>query len=280
MLVPAGAGEEVRRGAQDFPGVRRWKVWARGARHPRALCSPSRSSATATRTSGAPYTARVSSRAHLAEAVKPLLRGYSHAVAAVAAAAGTVVLVTRTAGDVPKQVSLLVYGVSMVVLFGVSALYHMGSWTPPRRALLRRLDHANIFVLIAGTYTPVAVNVLGGAWRIGVLTTLWGAAIGGSLAVAPRLRLARWGLTLVYLLMGWVGLLVLPQVVAAVGAGVLLLAAGGLLYSAGAVVYALRRPRLWPRVFGYHEAFHLLVIAASGLFYAFVIACVIPHPRP
>jgi hemolysin III len=219
-------------------------------------------------------------RVEVAASVKPILRGHSHGVAAVAAAVGTVVLVGRTAGDVPKQLSLLVYGISMVVLFSVSALYHVGSWAPPRRALLRRLDHTNIFLLIAGTYTPVAVNVLGGGWRVGVLAALWGIALCGSIAVAPRLRLPRRVLVLTYLLMGWVGLLVLPQVVAAVGAGVWLVAAGGVLYSVGAIVYTLRRPRLWPRVFGYHEAFHLLVIAAAGLFYAFVVAFVIPHPRP
>jgi hemolysin III len=215
-----------------------------------------------------------------AEVVKPLLRGYSHAVFAVVAAVGTVILIVRTAGDAPKQLSVLVYGISLVVLFGVSGLYHVGTWSPRRRALLRRIDHADIFLLIAGTYTPVAVNVLGGGWRVAVLATLWGAALAGALAVAPVLRIPRWVLIGLYLLMGWVGLLVMPQVAGAVGAGVLLLAGGGALYSVGAVIYALRRPRLWPRVFGYHEAFHLLVIAASCLFYAFVAAFVVPHARP
>ena len=216
----------------------------------------------------------------LTDSVKPLLRGWSHAVAAVLAGAGTVFLLAKTAGDTPKQISLLIYGLSLVVLFAVSALYHVGSWSAKRRALLRRLDHANIFVLIAGTYTPVAVNVLVGGWRIGVLVTLWGAALCGSVAVAPQLRIPRWALVGVYLLMGWVGLLVLPQVASRVGSGVLLLAGGGALYSGGAVMYALRRPRLWPRVFGYHEAFHLMVIAASCLFYAFVVGFVVPHERP
>jgi hemolysin III len=222
----------------------------------------------------------VSIPAPAGDAVKPLLRGYSHAVAAVIAGVGTVVLLALTAGDTPKLISVLIYGLSLVVLFAVSALYHVGTWTPRRRALLRRLDHANIFVLIAGTYTPVAVNVLGGGWRIAVLVTLWGAALCGAVAVAPVLRIPRWVLTGLYLLMGWVGLLVMPQVASRVGAGVLLLAGGGALYSVGAVMYALRRPRLWPRVFGYHEAFHLLVIAASGLFYAFMVACIVPHERP
>ncbi len=211
---------------------------------------------------------------------KPILRGYSHAVAAVVGGVGTVFLLARTAGDAPKLISVLVYGLSLVVLFGVSALYHVGTWSPARRALLRRLDHANIFVFIAGTYTPVAVNVLDQPWRIAVLVTLWAAALCGALTVAPALHIPRWALTGLYLLMGWVGLLVMPQVAGRVGAGVLLLAGGGALYSVGAVMYALRRPRLWPRVFGYHEAFHLLVIAASCLFYAFVVAFVVPQERP
>ena len=209
--------------------------------------------------------------------MKPLLRGYSHAVAAVVAGAGTVVLLARTAGDTPKLISVLIYGVSLVVLFTVSALYHVGSWSPSRRAVLRRLDHTNIFLFIAGTYTPVAVNVLDGAWRIVVLATLWAAALCGAVAVAPQLRIPRGALVAVYLLMGWVGLLVLPQIAARVGWGVLLIAGGGALYSVGAVMYALRRPRLWPRVFGYHEAFHLMVIAASCLFYAFVVSFIVPH---
>jgi hemolysin III len=216
----------------------------------------------------------------LTGAVKPLLRGWSHAVAAVVAGAGTIVLLVKTAGDAPKLISVLIYGLSLVVLFAVSALYHVGNWSPARRALLRRLDHANIFLLIAGTYTPVAVNVLDGWVRIAVLASLWSAALLGSIALAPQLRLPRWALVGVYLLMGWVGLLVLPQVASRVGAGVLLLAGGGALYSGGAVMYALRRPRLWPRVFGYHEAFHLMVIAASCLFYAFVVGFIVPHARP
>ena len=219
-------------------------------------------------------------RTQVGDAVKPLLRGYSHAVAAVVAGAGTVVLLVRTAGDTPKLISVLIYGVSLVVLFTVSALYHVGSWSPSRRALLRRLDHTNIFLLIAGTYTPVAVNVLDGVWRYVVLATLWAAALCGAVAVAPRVRIPRGALVAVYLLMGWVGLLVLPQVAARVGWGVLLIAGGGALYSVGGVMYALRRPRLWPRVFGYHEAFHLMVIAASCLFYAFVVSFVVPHERP
>jgi hemolysin III len=222
----------------------------------------------------------VSTPAPASADVKPLLRGYSHAVAAVVGGAGTVFLLARTAGDGPRLVSVLIYGLSLVVLFGVSALYHMGTWSPARRALLRRLDHANIFVFIAGTGTPVAVNVLDGAWRVTMLVTLWGAALCGAVAVAPVLRIPRRALTGAYLLMGWVGLVAMPQVTGRVGAGVLLLAGGGVLYSVGALMYALRRPRLWPRVFGYHEAFHLLVIAASCLFYAFVMAFVVPHQRP
>jgi hemolysin III len=222
----------------------------------------------------------VSTPAPAGSPVKPLLRGYSHAVAAVVGGLGTAFLLARTAGDAPKLISVLVYGVSLVVLFGVSALYHVGTWSPARRALLRRLDHANIFVFIAGTGTPVAVNVLDGGWRVAVLVTLWGAALGGAVAVAPVLRIPRGVLTGMYLLMGWVCLVAMPQVAGRVGAGALLLAGGGALYSVGAVMYALRRPRLWPRVFGYHEAFHLLVIAASCLFYAFVVAFVVPHERP
>src|SRR4029453_15319073 len=124
-------------------------------------------------------------------AVKPLLRGYLHLGAAILAVIGTIALVLLALGDPPKQVTLAIYGLSSVWLFGMSALYHIGSWEPRREALLRRLDHANIFILIAGTYTPIAYNVMTGWWRIGILVTVWGLALAGVCAAAPALGVAR-----------------------------------------------------------------------------------------
>src|SRR5262245_45157815 len=110
---------------------------------------------------------------------KPLLRGYLHLGAALLTLIGTIVLLVLAGGDRAKQVSLLIYGGSAELLFTMSALYHIGTWQPQQRALLRRLDHANIFALIAGTYTPIALNVMTGGWRVGILVAVWGLSLAG-----------------------------------------------------------------------------------------------------
>lgn len=228
-----------------------------------------------------PLAALVDTAMDTAAMAKPLLRGYSHAVAAVAALAGAVLLLRLSAGDPPKQFSLLVYGASTVLLFTISALYHLGNWSPRRHALLRRIDHANIFVLIAGTYTPVVYNVLGGWWRIGLLAAVWGVAALGMVVVAAVPGMRRPLRVALYVGMGWAALVGGPVMVRALGAPALLLPAiGGALYTLGAVGYALHRPRLWPRVFGYHELFHLAVIAASAVFFVFILHDIVPFARP
>jgi hemolysin III len=211
---------------------------------------------------------------------KPLLRGYLHAAAAVAAVICTVLLAVRSAHDRPKQISLLVYGASSILLFGWSAFYHLGNWSSGVRALFRRIDHANIFVLIAGTYTPVAFNLLTGAGRTALLVIIWSLAALGMLAAAPALRIPRQVMAGLYIAMGWVALGFLPQIAHAIGVrSLLLLAVGGVLYSLGALAYAVHRPDPWPRVFGYHEVFHLATIGAAAAFLAFMIRHVLPYPR-
>jgi hemolysin III len=216
-----------------------------------------------------------------AASVRPLLRGYSHAAAAVAALAGTVALVGLAAGDWLKQTSLLVYGATSVLLFTASALFHTAGWSPRWHRILRRLDRASIFLFIAGTATPVVYNLLPEPRRTALLLLVWGLAGLGAAAVAPVLRTPRGLVIGLYMGIGWIALALVPALLAARGPrAVLLLALGGSLYTAGALVYALRRPRLWPRVFGFHEAFHLLVIAANAVFFVFMLLYVIPYPRP
>ncbi|MHB8571349.1 MAG: PAQR family membrane homeostasis protein TrhA [Candidatus Dormibacteria bacterium] len=211
---------------------------------------------------------------------KPLLRGWSHAVAAAAALAGTVVLLALARDDRPKQASLLVYGFCMVLLLAVSATYHIGNWSPSVRARLRRFDHANIFLMIAGTYTAVCFNLLSGYWRIGVLTGIWIIALAGIASVSPALRIPRQALALLYLLMGWVAVAAIGQLVTPLGLiGILLIVLGGVLYSTGAAFYAFKWPRLWPRVFSYHEVFHVLVVGASAVFYLTILIYVVPFHR-
>jgi hemolysin III len=211
---------------------------------------------------------------------KPLLRGWSHAVAAVVAVAGLVSLVVITRHDPAKLVSMAVYGTGLVLLFAVSATYHIFNWPPRVKDWLRRADHATIFVFIAATYTPLVFNVLDGWWRLGVLITIWICALAGVVGAAPFLRIPRAALASLYLAMGWIAVVALVPLSAALGwAAALLMALGGLQYSLGAAAYAFRRPRLWPRVFGYHEVFHLAVITASITFYVIVVYYAVPYHR-
>lgn len=212
--------------------------------------------------------------------IKPLLRGYLHACAAVFAIIGTIFLLVLTVGDVPKQLSLLIYGVSSILLFGWSAFYHIGTWSVQRRAFMRSIDHANIFVLIAGTYTPIVFNVMTGGWRIGILVVIWLLAIIGVATAAPAVHLPRWATATLYVVMGWVVVAALPELVARIGIkGMSLLLLAGILYTLGAVAYALRKPTLWPRVFSFHEVFHLATILANGAFFTFMVLYVVPFVR-
>jgi hemolysin III len=198
---------------------------------------------------------------------KPLLRGVSHEIAAGVALAGLVALVLLAPGP-RARLGSLVYGSSLVGLFSVSALYHRPTWGPRARLWMRRLDHSAIFLLIAGTFTPLCL-LLGDDRARTVLAVVWAGAGLGILRALLWPRAPRAVATALYLLLGWAAVPLVPAMYRALGPGALaLLAGGGVLYSVGAVIYATRRPDPFPRVFGYHEIFHALVIAAAGLHFA------------
>jgi hemolysin III len=203
----------------------------------------------------------------LAPRTKPLLRGVSHEIAAGVALAGLVALVLLAPGP-RARLGALVYGVSLVALFSVSALYHRPTWSPRARLWMRRLDHSAIFLLIAGTFTPLCL-LLGDARAHTLLAVVWAGAGLGILRALLWPRAPRWVATALYLGLGWAAIPLVPAMYRALGPLPLaLLAGGGILYSVGAVIYATRRPDPFPRVFGYHEVFHALVIAAAGLHFA------------
>lgn len=202
---------------------------------------------------------------------RPMLRGWSHAIAAVGAAAFTVALVIRCLGDSPRLSTMLLYGLASVGLYAWSALYHVVTWSPDRRKLLQAVDHSNIFVVIAATSTAIGGNVLVGWERVLLLASVWLVAMVGVLATVLRVKLAPMARVGLCLLAGLTGLLALPGLVSALPVTALgSMVAGGALYAIGGLIYATKRPDPIPWLFGYHELFHLLVIAGWGAF-AFVI---------
>jgi hemolysin III len=176
------------------------------------------------------------------------------------------------------RVAVSVYAVTLVALFGVSALYHRVNWgSISARRWIRRLDHSMIFMLIAGTYTPFALLALHGPLGLAILVVVWTGALTGAVFNLMWSTAPKWLRAVIYISLGWVAVAAMPQLAAAIGlAGLALLALGGLLYTAGAVIYAVKRPDPLPAVFGYHEVFHALVIVAAAVQYAVIAFWVLP----
>jgi hemolysin III len=206
-----------------------------------------------------------------AAVLKPRMRGWLHAGVFPLALVGGIVLiaVSRSAAAV---VACAVYALSACLLFGTSAVYHRGTWGPRGEAVLRRLDHANIFLIIAGTYTPLAVLLLPSDQQLVLLALVWAGALVGIAFRVLWIGAPRWLYTPSYIALGWVAVFNLPDFARSGGTAVAaLVVAGGLLYTAGAVVYGLRRPDPSPAWFGFHEVFHALTIAAFTAHYTAIL---------
>jgi hemolysin III len=205
--------------------------------------------------------------AEVVQAVKPRLRGWLHAGAAPVALAAGIVLVSLA----PTPLGRLggaIFLVASVLLFGISGVYHRGTWRRPWDGILRRLDHANIYVFIAASYTPLALLLLSGPSRVALLSTIWTAAFCGMIFRLCWLSAPRWLYTSLYLVMGWAAVGWLGAFLAAGGPRVLMLIlAGGACYTAGAVVYGRRHPDPWPAWFGFHEIFHACTLAGFACHY-------------
>ncbi len=212
--------------------------------------------------------------------VKPLMRGWSHAIAAVASIVLTVILCWLSRQDIPRMISMLIFGLSMIELYTVSAVYHIVTWSSAKRRVLRAIDHANIFVLIAGTYTPLCFNILTGWVRVAILIVIWTLALVGIVSSIFTLKLPRWANAALYVGMGWVVILAIPAFLAVLPwIAVATLFLGGALYTIGAVIYARKKPDPFPKVWGYHEVFHLFVILGSIAFATCVWIWALPFPR-
>lgn len=202
---------------------------------------------------------------------KPRMRGVLHQWAFFASLVLGLALVLAASGQ-REVAATAIYAASVAALLGTSALYHRVNWTRAgARRWMRRADHAMIFVLIAGTYTPFALLVLEGTLATAILVAVWSGAAAGIILQMAWIDAPRWLSVLVYMLLGWVALATVPNLLSGIGlTATLLVATGGLLYTVGALVYALRRPDPAPTVFGFHEIFHALVIAAAALQYAVI----------
>ncbi len=188
--------------------------------------------------------------------LKPRLRGHLHQWAAATFFVAGIVLIALAHGP-RARIAAIIYAVAVCLLYGTSALYHRRTWQPKARAIMRRLDHSMILVLIAGTYTPFALLLLHGSTSTAVLALAWGGALAGIALRMLWISAPRWAVIPPYLIVGWIAVFVMPELLHAGGvATVVLVAGGGLIYSLGAIVYATKRPDPWPRTFGYHEVFH------------------------
>jgi len=211
-------------------------------------------------------------------AVKPKLRGVTHEWAFFLSLGFGVALIVLA--ETPKAtLAVAIYAVSLSALFGTSALYHRVNWSRPNvRRWMRRLDHSMIFFLIAGTYTPFALLVLNGTLATAILVVVWAGAVAGAIVEMIWIDHPKWASALIYLALGWVAVATFPALWSSLGAaGSMLVIAGGLLYTAGAVVYAIQRPDPSPATFGYHEIFHLFVIAAAIAHFAAVAFFALPQ---
>jgi len=206
------------------------------------------------------------------------IRGFLHGGAAIAALAGTIYLVSRTWGNTAALIGSLVFGFSLLVMYTVSSLYHSIPWGADWKRRLQRVDHSMIYLVVAGTFTPIAIGGLDGAavwWCLGLVWAI--AAVGITLKmVLPGIST---GLSVtLQLTMGWTVILWLPQIWRSLGPGaIVFIAIGGLFYTAGTVIFMTKRPKLFPRTFSYHELFHVFVVLASVFHFLAIALYAVPR---
>lgn len=204
----------------------------------------------------------------IVEAERPLLRGALHQAAFTVALVVGALLIAYADRNAVTRTSASIFAGSVAAMLGASALYHRITWSPKLRPWLRRIDHAGIYLLIAGSYTPVGLLALHGALQRVVLGVVWVGAAASVILKFAWVQAPKWLAAMLGLALGWVGVAAMPQVAHSAGiAAVVLLSAGGLAYTAGALVYAFKRPNPVPRIFGYHELFHAFTIVAVACQY-------------
>jgi hemolysin III len=208
--------------------------------------------------------------------VKPKLRGLFHELGFYAALGlGAALVLTADPGR--SRVSAVVFASCVAACFGASALYHRPTWRPDVRTRLARVDHAGIYLLIAGTYTPFGLIVMSPGWAVPVLSIVWGGALAAILIKVAWVQAPKWVAAAIGLALGWSGVAAFSELLAVPLPGLTLVVAGGLFYTAGAIVYVRRAPDPIPHAFGYHEVFHVLTLAAAGCHFAAIAFFVLPY---
>jgi hemolysin III len=209
-------------------------------------------------------------------AKKPTLRGVFHELGFYASVVAGAALIL-TADPARGRAAAAIFSSCVAGCFGASALYHRPTWKPTARAWLARLDHAGVYLLIAGTYAPFGLIVMSPGWAVPILAIVWGGALVAILSKLLWVRSPKWLSAVIGVTLGWVGVVAFSQLLKLPLAGLLLIVAGGILYTAGAVIYARRRPDPVPNVFGYHELFHVLTVVAAACQYVAVAFYVLPR---
>jgi len=215
--------------------------------------------------------------ADLVAVVKPRLRGWLHLLMfPVAVIGGLVLIVLSDPGSV--RTASVVFTVSAALLFGVSAVYHRGTWGPRASTLLKRMDHSNIYLIIAGTYTPFAVTLLPADQARVLLSVIWGGAIAGVLFRVFWVGAPRWLYTALYLALGWAAIFYVVPFWRTGGPLIgSLIAIGGLMYTAGGIIYGVKRPNPWPKWFGFHEIFHAFTLGGFLTHFAAVTLAILGY---
>ena len=203
--------------------------------------------------------------------------GLTHLGAGIAAAIGLAVLLIIGRKDITKEIVLAIYGISLILMFTASAIYHLVKAPPQTIKVLRKLDHAAIYLLIAGTYTPICLYFFHGFWQWGMVGMIWAMAVAGIVIKIFIINAPRMLSTGIYLLMGWLALAAIKEIFTAMPVGALIwLLAGGLFFTLGAVVYIAKKPDFFPEVFGFHEVWHIFVILGCLCHFVTIAAFVAP----
>ena len=202
---------------------------------------------------------------------------WTHFITFLAGIAGLVYLIIFSYGDLAKLATMGIYGASIVILYGASTAYHWANTTPEKQLILRKFDHISIFILIAGTYTPVLYYGLEGTWRWAMLAAIWGLSLVGIIIKIFFLGIQRWVSTMFYIILGWMAIVPMSRLIQAYPKeAMLLLFLGGLSYTVGGIIYATKIFNFIPNKFGFHEVFHIFISIGSLLHFAMIAKFILP----